>query len=1319
MRHLGLFKRATSTKDVEKNTVISETLNMKDFYPIRKQRTKYIIFLNILNFLKPNKKAIFITFSILFLVLSVLQYITPNTTIIASSGTAIWTTQSNFTNNGVLGYTGATTYDSGDVTLTSGGSVTLNTQSGTVEQPQQLKQLTIVAGGSHSLALLSDGTVKSWGDDTYGQLGNDATLANQPTPVTVSGITTAVAVAAGSSHSLALLSDGTVKSWGYDNSGQLGNDVSLTNQPTPVTVSGITNAVAIAAGGWHSLAILSDGTVKSWGYDAQGQLGNDASSSNCPTPVTVSGISTATVVAAGTNHSLAVLSDGTMKSWGSDGNGQLGNDATLANQATPVVVSGISTASAVAAGMSHSLAVLSDGTMKSWGYDDLGQLGNDASLTSKPTPVVVSGISTASAVAAGIYHSIALLSDGTVKSWGYDNAGQLGNDASLTLQATPVTVSGISTASAVAAGGYHSLALLSDGSMKSWGYDNVGQLGNDASLTNQPTPVSVALSSYVSLGTVSNLKINASDKVNWSTISWNSVSLPASTTIKFRVRTSDDDSTWSSWSSYFTQSTAATTTGSGDISSMDESIYLEAELTLETSNSVNTPTLNDFTIAYNALETPVNANITLTNTSGTSLIAAGTPGAWTSETSARVVVTGLTCTGCTTSTNIRPSIEIKPIGTAFDNSTNIFTAATGNNYATVTGLGSGTSYHIQARAMDDEGRISSWLSYGANAETVADISVDQSTPTVSGITEGGAYSVDKMITFSDTISTPTATLDGSSFTSGSTVSTEGSHTLIVTDGAENTVTIHFSIDKTAPVISDLTSSGLSQASIQVSWTTDELSTSQIEYGLTTSYGSLTSVTDISPMVTSHSVTLTGLTSGSTYHFRAKTTDALGTSGVSADQTFNVYELITADITTNFTKNSASIKFNTFPSGVTEGINFSISNTTTPNILTPSPTGKAIKIVYSISATADFTTPVTTGFSAHLTFSYPSADNASEANYALLYWNGSSWSATGISNVSINTTANTISFDTTHFTDFGVFGQTPPTTVVTDPADGSVISNLTSISGTISSENGVSAASQVTLAILSGSLYWSGLVFTSTETWLEATSISGTLPDYTWEYSGSMPVWEDGTYIIKAKTIDDAGIQETPGDSISLSRSGPSSSSVIVSMQIDSSISVSCTPTGTLDLGSINGTGRSDLTSNYISCNVETNNSGGYEMDWSASSEDMTNGTDVIHSYTPSVFDVPETWSIANTASEWGARLSSLSDTTSSEWGIDDYSGTDYGTTAKWLNVSTSSRAIVSRLSETSLSGDNEIILFGGEIGSNSVQPAGTYNVTITITVIAL
>ena len=325
----------------------------------------------------------------------------------------------------------------------------------------------------HTVAVLSDGMVKSWGYNIFSQLG-DGTSYNRNTPVTVNEITNVVAVAAGGCHTVALLSDGTLKAWGDA-------------RTTPIKVGGITNAVAVSAGYEHTVALLSDGTVKSWGRNDFGQLG-DGTTTYRTTPVTVSGITNAVAVATGGFHNLALLADGTVVSWGYNNFGQLG-DGTNTNRTTPVAVSGIANAVAVAAGYWHAVVLLGDGTAKSWGYNYDGQVG-DGTTNGRYTPVTVSGITTAVAIAAGGEHTIALLSDGMVKSWGSNEYGQLG-DGTTTTRKTPVTVSGITNAVVLAAGYSHTVALLSDGTVKSWGRNNYGQLG-DGTNTTRSTPVTVS-----------------------------------------------------------------------------------------------------------------------------------------------------------------------------------------------------------------------------------------------------------------------------------------------------------------------------------------------------------------------------------------------------------------------------------------------------------------------------------------------------------------------------------------------------------------------------------------------------------------------------------------------------------------------------------------------------------------------------------------------------------------------------------------------------------------------------------------------------------
>ncbi|WP_203971913.1 lamin tail domain-containing protein [Planotetraspora silvatica] len=313
----------------------------------------------------------------------------------------------------------------------------------------------IAAGGFHSLALRSDGTVWGWGDNTRGELGNGGYAAPTPVPVQVSGLTGIVQVAAGLGYSLALRSDGTVWAWGINTDGQLG-DGTTTDRRTPVKVSGLIGVTQIAAGGFHSLALRSNGTVRAWGWNYAGQLGNGTTTRRT-TPSAVSGLTKVTRIAVGREHSLARRSDGTVWAWGSNGYGQLG-DGTTTQRRTPVKVSGLTGVTQIAAGDSHNLAVRSDGTVRAWGINPSGQLG-DGTSTQRNRPVTVSGLTNVVQVSAGGDDSFALRSDGTVRAWGDNRFRQLG-DGTTTNRHTPVIVRGLSSVTQVSAGFWHTLAKV-------------------------------------------------------------------------------------------------------------------------------------------------------------------------------------------------------------------------------------------------------------------------------------------------------------------------------------------------------------------------------------------------------------------------------------------------------------------------------------------------------------------------------------------------------------------------------------------------------------------------------------------------------------------------------------------------------------------------------------------------------------------------------------------------------------------------------------------------------------------------------------------
>jgi alpha-tubulin suppressor-like RCC1 family protein len=358
----------------------------------------------------------------------------------------------------------------------------------------------IAAGDLHTCAPRAGG-VKCWGANRDGQLGNGM-WADSATPVDVSGLGSGVrAIAAGDLHTCALTAGGGVKCWGQNSSGQLG-DGTTTSRTTPVDVSGLGAGViaAIATGGLHTCALTAGGGVKCWGQNSYGQLG-DGTTTRRTTPVDVSGLGSGVVaIAAGRYHTCALTAGGGVKCWGQNSYGQLG-DGTTTDRTTPVDVSGLrSGVRAIAAGGFHTCALTTDGGVKCWGYNSLGQLG-DGTTTSRTTPVDVSGLgSGVVAIAAGGRHTCALTAGGGVKCWGQNFYGQLG-DGTTTFRMTPVDISGLTSGVvAIAAGSWHTCALTTSGGVKCWGRNTYGQLG-DGEFGYSPTPVDVVSSATTSAAT--------------------------------------------------------------------------------------------------------------------------------------------------------------------------------------------------------------------------------------------------------------------------------------------------------------------------------------------------------------------------------------------------------------------------------------------------------------------------------------------------------------------------------------------------------------------------------------------------------------------------------------------------------------------------------------------------------------------------------------------------------------------------------------------------------------------------------------------------
>jgi alpha-tubulin suppressor-like RCC1 family protein len=348
----------------------------------------------------------------------------------------------------------------------------------------------IEAGGSHTVAIDKNGRAWGWGLNGSGQLG-DNSAASRLTPVSVLGaVKTFCKIAAGGSHTVAIDKNGRAWGWGFNSTGQLG-DNSVTSQRTPVSVLGAVKTFCqIAAGGSHTVAIDKNGRAWAWGANTTGQLGDNSVTSQ-RTPVSVLGaVKTFCQIAAGGSHTVAIDKNGRAWAWGLNTTGQLGDNSTTL-KLTPVSVLGaVKTFCKIAAGDIHTVAIDKNGRAWAWGFNNNGRLG-DNSVTSRLTPVSVLGaVKTFCQIAAGGSHTVAIDKNGIVWGWGLNSGGQLGNNAILS-QRTPVSVLGaVKTFCQIAAGGSYTVAIDKNGRAWAWGFNSTGQLG-DNSVTSRLTPVSV------------------------------------------------------------------------------------------------------------------------------------------------------------------------------------------------------------------------------------------------------------------------------------------------------------------------------------------------------------------------------------------------------------------------------------------------------------------------------------------------------------------------------------------------------------------------------------------------------------------------------------------------------------------------------------------------------------------------------------------------------------------------------------------------------------------------------------------------------------
>ncbi len=358
-------------------------------------------------------------------------------------------------------------------------------------------QHVIAAGEKHSLYVCSNGTIVGSGTNASGQLG-DYSVTETHTNTLVVTMTSVTGIAAGRAHSMALVSNGTIWAWGDNTYGQMGNYTFATPQYGATGIMNISGSIAIAAGNNSCYSLNNDGSVWAWGSNSSGQLG-DGTLITKNYAVKVQNLNSVVAIAGGIDFAMALKSDGTVWTWGSNAFGQCG-DNTLTDRYTPVKVIGLSGIKSIASNGRSGYALKSDGTVWAWGDNSSGQLG-DNTTQQRLTPVQVVGLSDVRLISGGSNYGLAIKKDGTGWGWGDNSYGQLGDGTQVArYTAVPVglNISGLQDITG-SIEGYHTIALLSNTTVKTWGHNANGQLGNNsvaAAVTSPVIPINLCVIGY-------------------------------------------------------------------------------------------------------------------------------------------------------------------------------------------------------------------------------------------------------------------------------------------------------------------------------------------------------------------------------------------------------------------------------------------------------------------------------------------------------------------------------------------------------------------------------------------------------------------------------------------------------------------------------------------------------------------------------------------------------------------------------------------------------------------------------------------------------
>jgi alpha-tubulin suppressor-like RCC1 family protein len=339
------------------------------------------------------------------------------------------------------------------------------------------------------------GEIWSWGRADEGQLGNNCTTSRSSPVSVVGGFTDWCQISAGGTSGggfgLGVRQNGTAWAWGTNSSGQLGDNSAVSKSSPVSVVGGFCDWCQVSGGGNHSLGVRTGGTAWAWGNNSQGRLGNNTTSGNQSSPVSVvGGFTDWCQVSAGLAHSLGVRTGGTAWAWGCNTCGILGDNTTVSKSSPVSVVGGFTDWCQISAGNQQSLAVRQNGTAWAWGCNGAGRLG-DNTVVNKSSPVsVVGGFTDWCQVSTGLCFSLGVRQNGTAWGWGVNNFGVLGTNSTVSRSSPVSVVGGFTDWCQISAGECFSLAVRTNGTAWAWGCNTKGQLGDNTTVSKS-SPVSV------------------------------------------------------------------------------------------------------------------------------------------------------------------------------------------------------------------------------------------------------------------------------------------------------------------------------------------------------------------------------------------------------------------------------------------------------------------------------------------------------------------------------------------------------------------------------------------------------------------------------------------------------------------------------------------------------------------------------------------------------------------------------------------------------------------------------------------------------------